>query len=85
MTFNADAGNKVFNTTQASKIAMDLCFKIAEEVESKTEKYRDALITMVGVSDPKELDAMQKLLEIMPDCDEKRASVKAVAVLLEKP
>jgi hypothetical protein len=33
MTFNADAGNKVFNSEAASKIAVDLCFKIAEEKE----------------------------------------------------
>ncbi len=35
MTFNADAGNKVFNSKLASKIAIDLCFKIARELESK--------------------------------------------------
>ena len=34
MTFNADAGNKVFNSELASKIAIDLCFKIAREVEN---------------------------------------------------
>lgn len=33
MTFNKDAGNEVFNAEQASKIAMDLLFKIANEVE----------------------------------------------------
>ena len=35
MTFNADAGNKIFNSTLASKIATDLCFKIAKEIENK--------------------------------------------------
>lgn len=33
MTFNKDAGNEVFNTEQASKIAVDLLFKIANEKE----------------------------------------------------
>jgi hypothetical protein len=36
MTFNKDAGNEVFNSEQASKIAVDLCFKIAEELERKS-------------------------------------------------
>lgn len=43
MTFNKDAGNEVFNTTQAEKIAVKLCFKIADEVEQKTETLRSAL------------------------------------------
>jgi hypothetical protein len=36
MTFNKDAGNEIFNTEQASKIAMSLLFAIADEVESRT-------------------------------------------------
>jgi hypothetical protein len=43
MTFNKDAGNEVFNSEEASKIAVDLCFKIAKEVETQTKKFRDAL------------------------------------------
>jgi len=38
MTFNAEAGNKVFNTEQASKIAVDLLFAIADEVEGKNKE-----------------------------------------------
>lgn len=35
MTFNKDAGNEVFNSELASKIALDLCFKIADEIENR--------------------------------------------------
>ena len=40
MTFNADAGNKIFDSETASKIAVDLCFKIAEELEKKNKKKK---------------------------------------------
>lgn len=38
MTFNKDAGNEVFNTEQASKIAVDLLLAIADEVEGKNKE-----------------------------------------------
>jgi hypothetical protein len=34
MCWNPKPGDQVFNSEQASKIALDLCFKIAETIES---------------------------------------------------
>jgi hypothetical protein len=34
MCWNPKPGDQVFNSEQASKIALDLCFKIAEMIES---------------------------------------------------
>jgi hypothetical protein len=34
MCWNPRPGNQVFDSESASKIAVDLCFKIAEEIES---------------------------------------------------
>lgn len=34
-TWKTEMGNEVFNSEAASKIAVDLCFKIANEIESR--------------------------------------------------
>ncbi len=36
MCWEPKPGDMVFNSEEASKIAVDLCFKIAEEIESRT-------------------------------------------------
>jgi len=36
MCWHEGTGNKVFNAEQASKVAVNLCFKIAEEIENKS-------------------------------------------------
>lgn len=86
MTFNKDAGNEVFNSEAASKIAVDLCFVIAEEIEKVTEardKLRTALCQLCGVNTKAEMDGMVDVLNAMPDSDNKLAAMLALKVLRE--
>ena len=47
-TWNTGAGNEVFDSEAASKIAVDLCFKIANEAE----KWREMSATEVCAGNP---------------------------------
>ena len=47
-TWKTEMGNEVFNSTAAEKIAVDLCFKIANEAE----KWRELSATEVCAGNP---------------------------------
>lgn len=51
MCWNPRSAHEVFNSEQASDVAVRLCFKIANEVESKTALFREAFEAAVDLLD----------------------------------
>jgi len=47
-TWKTEMGNEIFNSTAAEKIAVDLCFKIANEAE----KWREFSVTEICSGNP---------------------------------
>lgn len=65
MTFKTEAGNEVFNTEEASKIVMDLLFKIANEKDDAFDSgYNSAIYDAASVTNSG-MDNYQRIMGLL--------------------